>query len=96
MEKILWYLFMGMRGGENRIRIINDLLETPRNTNQLANKLDLDYKTIQHHLDMLENHDIVESSGKGYGDIYLLTDNFKNYQEEFNKIKNTVEKNNKK
>ena len=53
MEKALWYLLVGTRGGENRARIIGALDERPRNANQLAECLDLDYSTIRHHLDMV-------------------------------------------
>ncbi|MFT4945432.1 MAG: hypothetical protein ACI9K3_001379, partial [Halovenus sp.] len=41
MEKALWYLIAGTRGGENRARIIRLLDERPRNANRLADKLDV-------------------------------------------------------
>lgn len=44
------------------------------NANQLASTLDLDYKTVRHHLDLLVENSVVEAVGDGYGDTYFLTD----------------------
>lgn len=71
MEAALWYVLTGTRGGQNRVRILRTLDERPRNANQLAEALDLDYKTIRHHLDVLLENDIVQRSGDDYGAVYL-------------------------
>jgi len=73
MEAALWYVLTGTRGGTNRARILRTLDERPRNANQLAEDLDLDYKTIRHHLDVLADNDIVRDSGDDYGAVYLPT-----------------------
>lgn len=73
MEAALWYVLTGTRGGTNRARILRALDERPRNANQLAEDLDLDYKTIRHHLDVLGDNDIVRDSGDDYGAVYLPT-----------------------
>jgi predicted transcriptional regulator len=49
------------------------LLETPMNTHQLAQKLNLDYKAIQHHMKVLEKNNIVSKIGEKYGAIYHLS-----------------------
>jgi len=74
MRKVLWWLIGGARGGKNRFRIIRTLEHEPMNANQLASTLDLDYKTIRHHLDLLVENNIVEVVGDGYGDMYFLTE----------------------
>jgi DNA-binding transcriptional ArsR family regulator len=74
MRKVLWWLIGGSRGGRNRVRIIRALNDKPMNANQLATTLDLDYKTIRHHLDKLEENDVVTSMGDEYGKTYFLTD----------------------
>ncbi|PSQ38310.1 ArsR family transcriptional regulator [Halobacteriales archaeon SW_12_71_31] len=79
MEGVLWYVLTGTRGGENRIRILQALDERPRNANQLAEDLDLDYKTVRHHLDVLTENDVVSKSGDDYGAVYLPTDRVDNY-----------------
>ncbi len=81
MEAVLWYVFTGTRGGSNRARILRAVDKRPRNTNQLANDLDLDYKTVQHHLTVLGENDIVENSGDTYGAVYLPTDRVQDYWE---------------
>ncbi len=74
MRKVLWWLIGGARGGRNRFRIIKTLEREPMNANQLASTLDLNYKTIRHHLDLLVENDVVEAVGDGYGDMYFLTE----------------------
>lgn len=74
MEGVLWYVLSGTRGGPNRVRILRSLEERPRNANQLAEDLDLDYKTVRHHLEVLVENGVVTSSGDEYGAVYLPTD----------------------
>jgi len=90
MEKALWYLFAGSRGGVNRVRIVRELAERPRNANKLAEALAVDYSTITHHLDMLEEHDVVEPSDHDYGKLYFLTDRFERHEETFERIADEV------
>jgi len=74
MEAVLWYVLTGTRGGTNRVRILQALDDRPRNANQLADDLELDYKTVRHHLDVLVDNGVVESSGDEYGAIYMPTE----------------------
>ncbi len=63
MRKLLQYLTSGTRGGYVRVQIINILMEKPCNTNYIARKLNLDYKTVQHHLRVLSKNNIVTGTG---------------------------------
>jgi len=74
MEAVLWYVLAGTRGGPNRIRIVRAVDERPRNANQLAEDLDLNYETVRHHLDVLTENNVLESSGDDYGAVYLPSD----------------------
>jgi DNA-binding transcriptional ArsR family regulator len=74
MEAALWYVLSGTRGGPNRARVLRAVEERPRNPNQLAEALDLNYDTVTHHLDVLAENDVVESSGDEYGAVYLPSD----------------------
>jgi predicted ArsR family transcriptional regulator len=86
MEKALWYLLAGTRGGANRARIIHLLDDRPRNANQLADALGVYYNTVRHHLDMLIDHGVVEAGGEAYGELYFLTERFEHNRDAFERI----------
>jgi DNA-binding transcriptional ArsR family regulator len=69
--------------------IVNTLMDRPMNAYQLAVALSLNYRTIVHHLEILEENRIVRSEGPRYGRIFfptsLLTENIQIYK----KITNT-------
>ncbi|MGD0027332.1 MAG: winged helix-turn-helix domain-containing protein [Candidatus Bathyarchaeia archaeon] len=70
---VIGWLIAGTRGGVSRAKIIQALKETPQNANQLATLLGMDYRTIRHHLGVLEKNRIVTSAGEGYGTTYFLS-----------------------
>jgi DNA-binding transcriptional ArsR family regulator len=71
---VLQYLIAGTRGGMTRALIIDALNKTPMNSNRLSTQLKLDYKTIQHHLRVLEENNVIAAVNKGkYGAVYHLT-----------------------
>lgn len=72
LRRLLWYLLGGTRGGENRARIIHELLNRPSNLNQLSTKLKLDYRAIQHHIEVLRKNNLVVPQGEHYGLTYFL------------------------
>ncbi|WP_254271525.1 ArsR/SmtB family transcription factor [Haloarcula marina] len=91
MEAVLWYVLTSTRGGANRIRILKALDERPRNANKLSENLDLDYKTVRHHLDVLADNDIVVDSGDDYGAVYLPSDRVRNYWDTVEEIMEAAE-----
>lgn len=74
MDKVLWWLILGTRGGLNRAKIIQKLNERPYNANQLAEMLNVNYRTIIHHIKILEDSDFVTSIGDKYGKVYFLSE----------------------
>lgn len=91
MEKALWYLLTATRGGENRVRVVRALSDRPMNANELADRLDVSYKTARHHLDMLEDHGVVESGEESYAKLHFLTDRFERNRETFEEIASTID-----
>lgn len=72
LRRLLWYLLGGTRGGENRARIIHELKNRPSNLNQLATGLNLEYRAIKHHVDVLLKNSLVITRGEHYGMTYFL------------------------
>jgi DNA-binding transcriptional ArsR family regulator len=90
LKYLLGWLIAGTRGGPTRAKIIEALKETPQNANQLATSLDMDYKTIRHHLSVLEKNRIITSVGDKYGATYFLSqvmeENYGLFEEILNKM----------
>ena len=91
-RRLLWFVFTGSRGGLNRLRIITALKEKPQNTNQLANELGLDYKSIQHHIHVLEKNNLISKEGEKYGITFFISTFLEVNMETFNEIANKLEK----
>ncbi|MFH2110326.1 MAG: winged helix-turn-helix domain-containing protein [Candidatus Bathyarchaeota archaeon] len=85
-KHLLLWLFTGTRGGTNRGRIIEAIREHPMNTNQLRILLDLDYRTVKHHLDVLEDNDLITSAGNSYGKMYFVSQKLLETMEDFDEI----------
>jgi DNA-binding transcriptional ArsR family regulator len=91
-KRLLWFLFAGSRGGENRIRIIDLLKEQPHNMNQLAEALGLDYKAVQHHVGVLEKNNMVTRAGEKYGVLYFISNYLEANVEAFNEVRAAIDK----
>lgn len=74
LRSLLWYLLAGTRGGPNRTRLLERLYERPYNAHQLAEALGMDYRTVRHHLRLLEQNKLVERPiGEAYATPYELS-----------------------
>lgn len=73
-KRILWSLIAGTRGGANRAKILKLINSNPANANQISTELDLDYKTIIHHIRALSDNGLIITDNKErYGAMYFLT-----------------------
>lgn len=86
MKYLLGWLIAGTKGGVTRAEIIKTLKETPQNANQLANSLKKDYRTIRHHLEVLQKNKIITSAGDKYGITYFLSPTMEENYELFEEI----------
>jgi len=96
-KRLLWWILVGSAGGFNRARILQELTSTPRNANELATLLKLDYKTTRHHLEVLEKNRLITTMGNKYGTLYfpseLLEENMHFFKKSWGKIgKNEINK----
>jgi len=90
LRHLLGWLIAGTRGGPTRARIVEILKETPQNANHLATSMKLDYKTVRHHLTVLEKNRIISSIGDKYGATYFLSqmmeENYALFEEILNRL----------
>jgi predicted transcriptional regulator len=91
LKRLLWYLFAGMKGGPTRVRMLKLILKRPYNINQIGKELHLDYKTVQHHIKVLEENRLIMAEDKKYGKIFfptpIMEQNIKTFEEISEKIK---------
>lgn len=73
-HSLMWYLLYGTRGGPNRRRLLEALDRSPANAHQLAALLRLDYRTVRHHLRLLErNGAVTRPVGDAYATPYEIS-----------------------
>lgn len=89
-DKELFDLIVIRNGGENSIRIIDEILVKPTNANQIANRLHLDYKTVTYHLNIICSHNylIKEKFDNHYS--YFPSEKLIRSLDEYNRIKKSV------
>ena len=86
VKRLLWWILAGSAGGLNRGRILELLFEKPSNANEISKILKLDYKTVRHHLKVLEKNNLVTSMGVDYGKVYFPSDLLENNRDIFLEI----------
>jgi len=74
-RKLLCYLIQGTRGGKTRASILKHLAGRSYNAYQLAKVLDIDYKTVRHHLDVLIKNGIITRNEERYSAVYFVSKN---------------------
>ena len=96
IKHLLQWLIAGTRGGVNRAQIIYMIREEPKNANQLSSILEVDYRTVRHHLDVLEKNKLITSMGDRYGKMYFLSneleENFEIFEEIWHKIRKKLKR----
>ncbi|HEY6625361.1 MAG TPA: PAS domain S-box protein [Ignavibacteriaceae bacterium] len=74
-RKLLCYLIEGTVGGKTRALILKHLSNKSYNANQLATALNMDYKTIRHHLKVLVKSGIITEGQDEYPGLYFIAKN---------------------
>ena len=91
-KRLLWFIFAGSKGGLNRLRIVDAIKQKPLNTNQLSKELGLDYKSIQHHIKILEKNNLITSIGEKYGIAFFISTFLEVNMEAFEEIARKLDK----
>ncbi len=86
LRRLLWFVLGATRGGENRVRIVKALREQPANINQLSTRLGMDYRLVNHHVEVLDKNSLLKASGERYGRMYFLNPWLESHFEIFEEI----------
>jgi len=93
VRQLIGWLIAGTKGGKTRAKIIKILKNSPQNSNQLATLLKVNYKTIRHHIAILEKNKLIISAGTHYSTAYFLSElmeeNYPLFEEIASKTKDT-------
>ena len=89
-KHVIQWLIAGSRGGVNRGNILNTLRDDPMNANQLGESIGVDYRTIKHHLKILEKNGLITSMGPRYGRMYFISPNLEECWMDFEEIWNKI------
>ncbi len=73
-KRLTFWLLEGTKGGPTRIRLLSLLEAKPMNMHQLAISAGMDYKSVEHHISLLEKNGLVECAGNGYGKAYFVSE----------------------
>jgi len=85
-ERVLWWLFGGSAGAATRARVLMAIRERPRNAQQLAQGLGVDYTTVRHHLRVLLKNGLVVTAGEAYGRMYFLSPSMESHWDQLTVI----------
>jgi len=83
-KKLLYNLIEGSRGGKTRAKILKYLNDKSYNANQLAKAMNMDYKTVRYHLNVLITNGIITKNKDRYIDLYYVSKNIELDLNKFN------------
>lgn len=78
-EQTAYWLLAGSKGAGNRLRLIGLLMNKPMNLHELSKEAGLNYKTTQHHVNLLDEHRLVSKAGNKYGQVFFISDQLKEH-----------------
>jgi hypothetical protein len=58
----------------------------------MAEALNLDYKAVQHHVDVLQKNNLVSRMGEKYGIMYFVSNYLESNMDSFKEIVNKINK----
>lgn len=91
-DKNLLNLIVARDGGKTTIRIIDTILHKPHNKHQISKTLNIDYKTVTYHLELMQKYDYVTEEKFGKKFYFHPSDKLFKNLEEYNLIKELLKK----
>ncbi|MEM0075893.1 MAG: winged helix-turn-helix domain-containing protein [Conexivisphaerales archaeon] len=70
-DHMFWWVIVGSKGGMMRAKMLLLLCDRPMNANQLSEALNVNYRTVTHHLEVLRKNYLVVTEGPKYGLMYF-------------------------
>ncbi|MEM0074109.1 MAG: winged helix-turn-helix domain-containing protein [Thermoplasmatales archaeon] len=79
IKRLFYYLFVYSRGAALRSRIVLMIMEKPMNKNEIRNRLNVNYRTVEHHISVLVKNKILDGDFRKYNSIFYINDQMKEY-----------------
>ena len=92
LKRTLMLYIAGTRGGSVRLKILMLIDKKPRNINEISEELGLDYKTVQHHIRVLQKSGLVSSLKRKYDNEYSLSELLKVHKDVLKDISDNMGK----
>ncbi len=89
--KLIWWMFGVTKGGIQRAKLVKVLRDRPANANQLAKRLELDYKTVRYHLGILCKNKLLTREGESVA-MYFLSEAMEESYEKFLEVYEQIKK----
>lgn len=91
-NKELVTLLISREGGRTTVKILDEILKKPKNANQLSKMLKLNYKTIIHHTNIMQEHEFITKMKFKKTYYFHPTDKLINNLDEYYYIKKELDK----
>jgi DNA-binding MarR family transcriptional regulator len=85
-QQTIYWLIAGSKGGKSRISILKEIEKKPANLNEIAKRTGMNYKTAQHHIELMEKNGLITKIGNKYGQIYFYSEKLKENAELLKKM----------
>lgn len=94
-EQTMYWLLSGSKGSVNRLKILSHLEKKPSNLNELSKAMNLNYKTTQHHIELLVENNLLTTRGNNYGQVYFHSQALQSKHELFHALVSNLTEENK-
>ena len=94
-DKELLNLLKGRKGGRTTMQILDEILEGPKNKNQISKKLHIDYNTVTYHVNLLTRHEYIIGVKLEHSTYFHPSEKIFKSKDDYNLIKERILEENK-